>query len=135
VEIVIQNNAREKSGLVEALQAFVAEHHLPASVLNAADLALEEHLTNVINYGYDDKEVHEIRVRLTCDEVFFHIEVEDDARPFNPLARGEVDVSAPLDDRQIGGLGVHLMRRFMDGLDYRREGQFNILHMKKRFKD
>ena len=132
MEIVLQNQAKEKARLLAALEAFAGEHHLPAAVLQAADLALEEHLTNVINHGYDDGAVHEIRVRFSNDAGFFHVEIEDDARPFNPLARPPVDTSAPLDEREIGGLGVHLMRRFMDELEYRREGNRNILHMTKR---
>ena len=132
MEIVLQNQPEEKARLVAGLGAFAAEHHLPPAVVQAVDLALEEHLTNVLNYGYEDKAVHEIRVRFSIQESSLHVEVEDDARPHNPLDQPAVDTAAPLDERMIGGLGVHLMRHFMDGLDYRYEGNRNILHMTKR---
>jgi len=132
VEIVLTNRPEEKPRLLRALEAFAAEHRLPAKVLQAADLVLEEHVTNVLQYAYADTSLHEIRVRLSCDEGALHVEVEDDGRAFNPLEAPPVDTSIPMEERPIGGLGIHLMRRFMDGLDYRREGTRNILRMTKR---
>jgi anti-sigma regulatory factor (Ser/Thr protein kinase) len=132
VEIVLTNRPEEKPRLLRALEAFAAEHRLPAKVLQAADLVLEEHVTNVLQYAYADTSLHEIRVRLSCDEGALHVEVEDDGRAFNPLEAPPVDTSIPMEERPIGGLGIHLMRRFMDGLDYRREGARNILRMTKR---
>ena len=132
MEIVLQNQPEEKTRVLAGLSAFAAEHHLTPGVVHAADLALEEHLTNVLNYGYEDKAVHEIRVRFSIREHSLHVEVEDDARPYNPLDQPPVDTAAPLDERRIGGLGVHLMRHFMDRLEYRREGNRNILRMTKR---
>ena len=132
MEIVLTNRPEEKPRLLRALEAFAAEHRLPAKVLQAADLVLEEHVTNVLQYAYADTALHEIRVRLSCDEGALHVEVEDDGRAFNPLEAPPVDTSIPMEERPIGGLGIHLMRRFMDGLDYRREGARNILRMTKR---
>lgn len=131
VEIVLQNLRGEKKRLLQALETFAAEHGLPAKVRQAADLALEEHVTNVLNYAYADSAPHEIRVRLSCDEHTLHVEVEDDGRAFNPLQVPPVDTSIPLEERPLGGLGIHLMREFMDGLDYRREAGRNVLHMTK----
>ena len=132
MEIVLTNRAEELKRLHSALEAFAAEHGLPAKVLQAADLALEEHLTNVLKYAYADAAPHEIRVRLSCEERVLQVEVEDDGRAFNLLDVPPVDVTVPLELRPVGGLGVHLMRQFMDALDYRREGDRNILRMTKR---
>jgi anti-sigma regulatory factor (Ser/Thr protein kinase) len=133
LEIVLQNRPEEKPRLLKALETFAAENHLPIQVRQAVDLALEEHLTNVLNYGYSDSAGHEIRIRLSCEGRALHVEVEDDGRAFNPLEAPPVDTSLPLEQRPIGGLGVHLMRQFMDALDYRREGGRNFLRMTKRF--
>ena len=132
MEIVLKNRPEEKPRLLQALEVFAAEHRLPAKARQAADLALEEHVTNVLKYAYSDTALHEIRVRLSCDERALHVEVEDDGRAFNPLEVPPVDTSVPLEQRSLGGLGVHLMRQFMDALDYRREGGRNILRMSKR---
>ena len=132
MEIVLTNRPEEKPRLLRALEAFATEHRLPAKVLQAADLALEEHVTNVWHYAYADAALHEIRVRLSCDERALLVEVEDDGRAFNSLDVPPVDTSVSLEQRPVGGLGIHLMRQFMDTLDYRREGGRNILRMTKR---
>ena len=105
---------------------------MPASATQAAELALEEHLTNVFNYGYSDNVVHEIIVRFSVNDDWFQIEIEDDGRRFNPLERPPVDTSMPLEQRPIGGLGIHLIRKFMDELDYQRVDGKNVLRMRKK---
>jgi anti-sigma regulatory factor (Ser/Thr protein kinase) len=88
-------------------------------------------LSNLTTYSFAGKPEHEIKIRLKIDSDLL-IEVEDEGPPFNPLTVSPVDTSAPLETRPIGGLGVHLMRDFMDGLDYSRVGGRNILRMRKR---
>ena len=105
---------------------------MAAAVVQAADLALEEHLTNILNYAYEDDRSHEIRVRLALEGDSITIEVEDDGRPFDPLQRPEVDTAVGLEAKPIGGLGIHLVRKFMDDVQYRRERDRNILRMRKR---
>ena len=58
-------------------------------------------------------------------------EVKDDARAFNPLTAPEADVTTPLDEKTAGGLGIHLMRKLMDEIDYQRLEDGNLLIMKK----
>ena len=132
VQVRLTNQPKEKQRLLRSLQEFAQTQKLPAPVLQAADLALEEHLTNVMNYGYADTRSHEILVRMEIVDGAFQIEVEDDGQPFNPLARPPVNTSIPLEDRPIGGLGIHLIRQYMDEVAYRREGDRNVLQMRKR---
>ncbi|MCX6925500.1 MAG: ATP-binding protein [Verrucomicrobia bacterium] len=132
MEIVLTNRPEAEPRLFKALEAFAADHYLPAKVLQAADLALAEHVTNVFKHAYADTALHEIHVRLSCDGRALYVEIEDDGRAFNPLQTPLVNTSIPLEERPIGGLGVHLMRRYMDTLEYRREGSRNILRMTKR---
>jgi len=132
VEVRLTNKPEDRPLLVARLQAFAQEQKLPPAVLQATDLSLEEHLTNVISYAYEDKRCHEILVRMEVNAGELLVEVEDDGRPFNPLNRPAVDTSLPLDQKPIGGLGVYLIRRFMEQVDYRREGNKNIFRMRKR---
>ena len=60
------------------------------------------------------------------------VEVEDDGHPFNPLDRPAPDLSKPVNERPIGGLGIYMMRKALDGMDYRRADGKNILVMIKR---
>jgi anti-sigma regulatory factor (Ser/Thr protein kinase) len=132
VQVSLSNQPKEKRKLLQALQEFARDHKLPHKVLQAADLSLEEHLTNVMKYGFDDARVHEILVRLEIVNDEMQIEVEDDGRAFNPLEYAGPDLNLPLSERPIGGLGIHLIRKFMDELRYRREGNRNVLQMRKR---
>ena len=118
--------------LLPVLEEFARQHHLAPAVLQAADLALEEHVTNVMRYAYEDTAPHEIRIRLALEPQRMQIEVEDDGRPYDPLSRPPVDTSEPLEEKPMGGLGIHLIRSLMDEVDYRREAGKNILRMRKR---
>lgn len=120
------------SRVAPALAAFGQQEKLQSKVIQAADLALEEHLTNVMSYAFDDQSIHIIVVRLTISNGSLQMEVEDDGRSHNPLEFPLVDTRVPLDEKQVGGLGVHLIRTFMDEVDYRRESGKNILRMRKR---
>ena len=132
LDVSLKNKPEEIQRLHQCVEDFAQQHKLPSQVRLAADLALEEHLTNIIAYGYNDVADHwiKVRARLTFDEV--QIEVEDDGRPFNPLEAPPVDTSVPLDKKPLGGLGVHIIRKMMDSLEYRRQSGRNVLLMKKR---
>jgi anti-sigma regulatory factor (Ser/Thr protein kinase) len=132
LEAVLTFKPDQRHEVVAALQEFARSAHLPSSVLQAADLCLEEHITNVINHGFANCELHAIVVHLALDQECLVVEVKDDGKPFNPLEKPEVNTSIPLEHRPVGGLGIHLMRRFMDKLEYRRESGQNILTMRKR---
>ena len=128
----LKNQPSELERLNQTLAEFAQRHHLSAEVLFAMTLALEEIVTNVISYGYDDSEEHQIRVRLSFEKGNFTAEVEDDGRPFDPLAVPEPDTEKPIEERPVGGLGIHLARKLMDGLEYKRQGNKNLLIMKKK---
>jgi len=132
LDIALKNKPEELQRLHQMIEEFVRQYKLSPQVRLAVGLSLEEHLTNIISYGYGDPAEHwiSIRLRLTFAEV--QIEVEDDGRPFNPLEAPPVDTSVPLDKKPLGGLGIHMIRKMMDTLDYRRQAGKNILVMKKR---
>lgn len=99
------------------------------------NLALEELVTNTISYGCSDGREHAITISLHLEGADLHMRVEDDAMAFNPLEREAPDLNAPLEERPIGGLGVHLVRKLMDDVRYERTGTHNVLSMRKRATD
>ena len=133
--ITVANRLSELERVSGHVETFGGGHGVPAKTLFEIRLALDEVLTNVIEYGYVDTHDHDIEVRLAITDNVVAIEVEDDARPFNPLALPPPDVTQAVEERPIGGLGVHLVRQVMSGLAYRRERGKNILIMEKRFGD
>jgi anti-sigma regulatory factor (Ser/Thr protein kinase) len=132
LQIVLYGQPGERESVVRGLEGFCREHRSPRGVSNAADVALEEHLTNVITYGYAPGAAHQIVVTLAMEGGCLCVGVEDDGTPFDPLAAPPVDTSLPLGEKPMGGLGLHLMRQFMDELSYARENGKNVLRMKKR---
>jgi anti-sigma regulatory factor (Ser/Thr protein kinase) len=131
LRFTLKNRLAEIASLGERLGEFAAGHQLTPSVLYDLNLALEEAVTNIISHGYSDHREHEILVRIRVESGEVIAELKDDARAFNPLTAPEADVTTPLDEKTAGGLGIHLMRKLMDGIEYQRLEDGNLLIMKK----
>lgn len=134
MEIKLKNKLSELDRFNQTLTEFGRRHTLSDKVMHDLNLALEEILINVISYGYTDNREHEIRVRLGMEPGEVQAEVEDDGQPFNPLESPEPDTAQSLQEKTIGGLGVHLVRKLMDGLEYQRQEGKNRLLIKKTFR-
>ena len=132
MELTLANRSSELERLASELERFAQSHRVPEPDVHAVMLALDELLTNTIAYGYDDQGAHEILLRLTLANGRLSAEVEDDGRPFNPLTAPQPDLTSAVEDRPVGGLGIHLVRSLMDHVDYRRESGKNHLVMSKR---
>ena len=95
-------------------------------------LAIEEAVANVINHGLaGSPPPHRIAVRLDITAERIAAEILDNGRPFDPTGAPDPDLSLPLEQREPGGLGIHLIRQLMDRFDYRRCGDRNILRLQK----
>ena len=129
------NRLDEIERLGRALEGFGAEHGLPPRVVFDSNLALDEVLTNIVSYAYDDDATHEIAVRLRIEDDRLVIEVEDDGRPFDPLAAPEPDLALHAGERPVGGLGLSLVRRLMPELRYERRAGRNVLTMSRSVAD
>lgn len=109
------------------LETFARAVALPSAVMFAVDTALEELLQNVV----DHSDAHEVTLRLSVESGEMRLEVADDGRPFNPLEVAGPDLSVPLAQREVGGLGVHLIRRMMDRAVYEHRGGCNRVALAK----
>lgn len=117
--------------LLEALEEFCRAHKLSVEVMQAVDLSLEEHLANILSYGRHPFDKATILIRFSIENNEISVEVHDAGIPFDPTSHPAPDLAFPLDERPVGGLGIHLMRQFMDRLEYRREEGRNVLIMHK----
>lgn len=129
--VTLANALSEVERLGRIVEAFCESGGIGPELIFPVNLALDEVVTNVIRYAHDDERPHPIVVRLAIDEHALTAEVEDDGRPFNPLDVPPPDIGAGLEERPIGGLGIHLVRSVMSSVEYRREGGRNVLTMKK----
>jgi anti-sigma regulatory factor (Ser/Thr protein kinase) len=130
--VTLSNRLEEIERLATVVETCGEAHHLPAAVVYAINLSLDEVVTNVISYAFTDVQDHAIEVRLRLDAGEIQVDVVDDGRPFDPRDVPAPDLDAPLEERGIGGLGLHIVRKMMDGLSYRREGSRNVLTLRKR---
>ena len=132
LEFSIVNDLRDIAGVGEKVGAFCAEHGLAEEVSFEVHLALDELLTNTIDYGYDNDYEHRIDLLLRLQGDTLTVEIADDGRAFDPLQAAEPDMGASLQDRARGGLGIYLVRKMMDSVAYRRQDGRNIVTLTKR---
>jgi anti-sigma regulatory factor (Ser/Thr protein kinase) len=131
-ELVLASDIAELQRLLAHIEQFGKAHALSTEATGALQLALEEVVTNVIVHGYRRVVGHTVRVRLTCANNTVTAEVEDDAPAFDPLARPQpAHVDHPVEDRPIGGLGIHLVKKLMDAVEYQRNHDRNLLILRK----
>ena len=119
----------ELEHIVAAVEGMAEREAWPPAMFFRVNLALEEMVINIMDYGYDEG-LHEIEITLTSESDTLTIEIVDDGRPFDPLQDApHPDVDTPVEDRPVGGLGVYLVRTMMDQMHYRRERGKNHLTM------
>jgi anti-sigma regulatory factor (Ser/Thr protein kinase) len=126
---ILMTDLAEIGVLADAFTVFGKENGISDKVLFNVNLSLEEVITNIISYGYDNKSGHEIMVNVTVNDGKLYIEIADDAKPFNPLDVPEPDITKPADERQVGGLGIFFVRKLMDIVEYKRDLDKNILSL------
>jgi len=131
VAITITNAASELERVSALADDFATANRLSSDLIADLHVALDEVLTNIINYGYTDNRRHEISIQLNVEDGALVGKIEDDGRPFDPLKLPEPDVKAPLRERCVGGVGIHLVRKLMNEVSYRRVADRNRLEFKK----
>ncbi len=126
----IHNRLAEIATVTDVLEAFALSNGVPETITWRFQLALEELLRNVIAHAYADNEDHRIDVSLRCLQTVFTATITDDGIPFNPLHAESPDLSEALDDREIGGLGIHLARKVVEEIDYAWEDGKNVVTLR-----
>lgn len=133
VTLTFANTMEDLARLPELVETFGQENSLPHRVVFSLSLALDELLTNVIHYGYCDCGHHTISVELRLRENLLKVRILDRGQPFNPLEAAPPELDVPLEHRtkQVGGMGIHLVKHFMDTMEYERRDETNILTLTK----
>ena len=123
-------------GTAQLLDGFVAFAQRNAEILRPVSsdicVVLDEVVSNIVKYGYENKADREILVVLELRDGLVELDILDEAPEFNPLERADPKTDQALEDRPIGGLGIHIVKKLMDEIVYRREGGRNHLVLRKR---
>ena len=112
----------------KAVGDFAESMSWPDEATFKVKLVLEEILMNVISYGGDSSHKPRITLHLSQQNDLLSMEISDDGLAYDPLTAPPPDLESDLDDRPIGGLGVHLVRELMDNVSYRyKDGRNHLL--------
>jgi serine/threonine-protein kinase RsbW len=118
--------------LGEAVTDWALGRGVPSKVVPSVVLMLDELVTNVVMHGFRDSGDGQIDVTIRVDSSSIETVIRDSAREFDPFSIPEPDTTLPAEDRGIGGLGVHFVRKMSDAFGYRRDGDVNEVRFRKR---
>lgn len=119
--------------IMDFVRSFSLSHSANAEQLMAIEMSVEEIVVNVMHYAYPKDNPGDIIVSCSINaEKHLKIQISDSGRAYNPLSRPEPDITAELDDRGIGGLGIYLTKQMMDEVSYCYEEGENILRLTKK---
>jgi serine/threonine-protein kinase RsbW len=117
------------------LDALAEANRLAPDAVADMQVALDEILSNTLRNGFGDGLPHRVEVTLSVDAQRLSAEIEDDCAPFDPLSVPPPDLRGSLHERQVGGLGIHFVRKLMSDIKYTRVHGRNRLVLKKNLVD
>lgn len=129
LSISFLNDRQELTHVIQVVNVFLEPRELSSKLIYAVNLILEEIIVNIIKYGYDDEDSHEIQVRIEVEQDEVALTVVDDGKEFNPLTVPPPDRSKSAMERIEEGLGLQFVRHMRNAMEYRREEGKNILNI------
>ncbi|MBR3453970.1 MAG: SpoIIE family protein phosphatase [Bacteroidaceae bacterium] len=131
--LIIKNELSEVSRMHTFIMTVCREYGIPNGIDKTLNLALEEWVVNVINYAYPKGMRGHVEMTSDFNNGLLTLVVKDHGVAFDPTQHSEVDIDASLEERVVGGLGIHLVRSIMDSMTYERTVDgYNVVTMTKR---
>jgi anti-sigma regulatory factor (Ser/Thr protein kinase) len=127
----LNGSLNELERLAAEVSRFCLENGLDADADFQLNLVLEELFVNTVRHGGCEGVDDSTRVRLLAAADGVEVEFADRGRPFDPTAAEPANLDVPLEERRVGGLGIHLVRQIMSDLRYERCGEWNRMSMKR----
>jgi len=127
LECAFSNELDELFRVIQRVLVFLDRNGITGRAAYVVNLAVEEMATNILKYGYDDDASHVIGLRLKLQPAAIAVSLEDDGHEFDPRTAPDPDLTGGPGDRQPGGLGISLVRRLAQRMDYERRNGKNHL--------
>jgi sigma-B regulation protein RsbU (phosphoserine phosphatase) len=128
LEFTLKNDISEISRLIDSLEDFAKKNNLPTAIKRKFSMACDEIVSNIIYYGLPDQSDDTLYVKLTKLKNKLIVQISDPGIPFNPLQDAkDADTVSSIEDRKLGGLGIHLVKEIIDEVSYKRLNNRNIL--------
>ena len=132
-KITIKNQLPELERIMALIDDLAGKWKLPSKTVMEINLVVEELVTNIIFYAFDDKDEHQITIDFSLEKDELQILVRDGGKPFNLIElKDEDEFNKPLEERKIGGLGIHFIKSMMDKISYERKENQNIVSLTKK---
>lgn len=129
--LVIENDISEISKLAVFIDELGEEMNLTPELIFNLNLVLEEAVSNVILYAYGEEKHKEISLMANMSDGNLVFVLTDSGKEFDPTKVPDADITLSAEEREIGGLGIFLIRQIMDKVDYQRIGEKNVLTVRK----
>ncbi|CDO37588.1 MULTISPECIES: ATP-binding protein [Novosphingobium] len=130
-ERTLANGRAGFPAFLEDIEAYLESVDLPVDVLTKVMIAFDELVSNILEHG-KQQDTPRITACLNVRHEEITVDLIDDGKPFDPLTLEAPDTSLAVEEREIGGLGIHIVRRIMDRVEYAREGECNRLRFAKK---
>jgi sigma-B regulation protein RsbU (phosphoserine phosphatase) len=131
-KLVLPNDIVTIPQLNEFIDTVAEEVGLDMSLTMSLNLALEEAVVNVMDYAYPEGQKGDVDIEVTADQQWLTFVISDTGIAFDPTTKEDADTTLSAEERPIGGLGIFLVRQLMDDINYKREGNKNVLTLRKK---
>ena len=132
ISFSLDNSIKELDKLSLELESAGRRWQLAPKIVLQLNLALDELFSNVVSYGFDKDSAQQVDMTLELSGDQIRATMVDNGLPFDPTKPLDPELSLPLEEKNIGGLGIFLARQYVDDLQYRREGEKNIIILVKK---
>jgi len=134
-ELTVENKLENLPKISEFLDEAMRHYQIQNPKDNyAVQLSVDEACTNIIKHAYADKDKGAITIHCRKVDEKFVVDIMDWGKPFNPTTKSKPDLESGLDERQVGGLGIFFIKKFMDEVSYTRSDCMNLLTIAKYIK-
>ena len=127
----IAANRESMEDVMEFVDAQLEAHDCSVKAQTQLDIAVDELFANIASYAYG-AESGEAVIEMEFPDGFAEITFRDWGTPYNPLERPDPDVTLSAEERQIGGLGIYMVKKSMDSVSYRYEDGQNVLTIRRK---
>ena len=131
-ELTVEAKLEYMDEIMDFVEEQLLEYDCPLKTKMQINIALDELFTNIVSYAYGDEEgFATIRVEIVESPLAVVITFIDSGIPYDPLKKEDPDTTLSAEERQIGGLGIYMVKKSMDEISYEYKDKQNILQIKK----
>ena len=131
-QLILHNDVQQIELLAEYIDSIAEAAGIDPSLAMSLNLALEEAVTNVIMYAYPEGTDGTVDIITEANDGLLTFIIKDSGKAFDPTKKEDADVTLSAEERQIGGLGIFLVKQIMDTVNYQRIDGQNILTLTKK---